>query len=235
MHSTELARLVETAGTDYVGVNLDSGNACWTLEDPIDNLRNLGKYIVTTSLRDSAVWNTDDGAAVAWTAMGEGQVDLEELLRALRRLCPNVPVHIETISGFNREFPYLKPEFWKAWPHMPAESFAHFLALREEGHAAFRPYKRQTARTRPKSRAELSDGRDRAQHSLLQDGASSLKFGVLSPSGVSCSISGHDRRTGVGRFTLPQLREAQLLWSWRIRQPDGVRFQTRENQPERSG
>ena len=43
MHSTELAKLVETAGTDYVGVNLDSGNALWTLEDPIDNLRNLGK------------------------------------------------------------------------------------------------------------------------------------------------------------------------------------------------
>ena len=118
MHSTELARLVEAAGPDYVGVNLDSGNACWTLEDPIDNLRTLGKYTVTTSLRDSAVWNTDDGAAVAWTAMGEGQVDLKAYFALFDELCPNVAVHIETISGFNREFPYLKPEFWKAWPHM---------------------------------------------------------------------------------------------------------------------
>ena len=40
MHSTELARLVETAGTDYVGVNFDSGNALWTLEDPIEALGN---------------------------------------------------------------------------------------------------------------------------------------------------------------------------------------------------
>jgi len=133
MHSTELARLVEAAGPDYVGVNLDSGNACWTLEDPIDNLRNLGKYTVTTSLRDSAVWNTDDGAAVAWTAMGEGQVDLQAYFALFDQLCPSVAVHIETISGFNREFPYLKPEFWKAWPHMPAESFAHFLAFAKKG------------------------------------------------------------------------------------------------------
>ena len=105
MHSTELARLVEAAGPDYVGVNLDSGNACWTLEDPIDNLRTLGKYTVTTSLRDSAVWNTADGAAVAWTAMGEGQVDLKAYFALFDELCPNVAVHIETISGFNREFP----------------------------------------------------------------------------------------------------------------------------------
>src|SRR6476469_7920111 len=108
MHSTELAKLVETAGADYVGVNLDSGNALWTLEDPIDNLRNLAKYVVTTSLRDGVVWEIPDGAAVAWTAMGEGQMDLRNYFVLLDRLCPTVPVHIETISGFNREFPYKK-------------------------------------------------------------------------------------------------------------------------------
>src|SRR4051812_28608922 len=71
MHSTELARLIEAAGTDYVGVNFDSGNALWTLEDPVDCLENLAKYTVTTSLRDSAVWISEQGARVAWTAMGE--------------------------------------------------------------------------------------------------------------------------------------------------------------------
>ena len=133
MHSTELAQLVEAAGKDYVGVNLDSGNALWTLEDPIDSLHTLAPYVLTTSLRDSAVWETPNGAAVAWTAMGEGQIDLKAYFTAFRRLCPGVSVHIETISGFNREFPYLTPEFWKAWPAMPAERFAHFLALARHG------------------------------------------------------------------------------------------------------
>ena len=133
MHSTELVQLVEAAGKDYVGVNLDSGNALWTLEDPIDSLRTLAPYVLTTSLRDSAVWETPKGAAVAWTAMGEGQIDLKAYFAAFRQLCPGVPVHIETISGFNREFPYLTPEFWKAWPAMPADRFAHFLALAKHG------------------------------------------------------------------------------------------------------
>jgi sugar phosphate isomerase/epimerase len=141
MHSTELARLVETAGTDYVGVNLDSGNALWTLEDPIDTLRALGHLTLTTSLRDSAVWETPGGAAVAWTAMGEGQTDLKAFFTLFDELCPGVPVHIETISGFNRELPYLTADFWRAWPAMPASSFARFLAIAKQGkpRAPFRP------------------------------------------------------------------------------------------------
>jgi sugar phosphate isomerase/epimerase len=133
MHSTELRQLVETAGKDFVGVNLDSGNALWTLEDPLDNLRTLAPYVLTTSLRDSAVWETPKGAAIAWTAMGEGQIDLKTYFDEFRTLCPGVPVHIETISGFNREFAYLTPEFWRAWPAMPAERFARFLMIAKAG------------------------------------------------------------------------------------------------------
>lgn len=133
MHSTELVQLVEAAGKDFVGVNLDSGNALWTLESPIDSLRTLAPYVLTTSMRDSAVWETTKGAAVAWTAMGEGQIDLKSYFDAFRQLCPGVPVHIETISGFNREFAYLTDEFWKAWPKLPAGSFARFVALAKQG------------------------------------------------------------------------------------------------------
>jgi len=133
MYSSEVVQLVEAAGKDYVGVNLDSGNALWTLEDPLASLEVLGPLTVTTSLRDSAVWRTPHGASVQWTAMGEGDIDLVAYFARFKRLCPGVPVHIETISGFAREFPYLNPEFWKAWPDMPASSFARFVAIAERG------------------------------------------------------------------------------------------------------
>jgi sugar phosphate isomerase/epimerase len=102
MHSTELARLVEAAGTDFVGVNFDSGNALWTLEDPLDALGNLGRYTVTTSLRDSAVWETPTGAAVAWTAMGEGEIDLDAFFTRFDQLCPGIAVTSRQL-GFNCE------------------------------------------------------------------------------------------------------------------------------------
>ena len=133
LHSTELVRLIEVAGADYVGANLDMGNALWTLEDPLDSLETLGRYALTTSMRDSAVWTSENGARVAWTAMGDGHIDLKTYFARFRELCPGVPVHIETISGFNREFAYLRPEFWKAWPDMPARSLARFEALARKG------------------------------------------------------------------------------------------------------
>lgn len=133
MQARELVHLIESAGRDYVGANMDSGNAVWTLEDPMVSLEILGPYAVTTSLRDSAIWESEKGAVVQWTAMGDGTVDLKTYFNRFAELCPNVPVHIETISGFNREFPYLQPEFWEAFPKMPAADFAKFVALARNG------------------------------------------------------------------------------------------------------
>lgn len=133
MQAHEVVQLIEEAGKEFVGANLDSGNATWTLEDPIANLEVLGPYALTTSLRDSAVWESENGATVQWTAMGDGNVDLKRYFERFRALCPTVPVHIETISGFNREIPYLKPEFWAAYNDVRASDFAKFVALAKSG------------------------------------------------------------------------------------------------------
>ena len=85
---------------------------------------------MTTSLRRVA-WDYED--ASQWTAMGEGQIDWRKYFARFAELCPNVPVHIETISGFARPFPFLKGDFWKAWPKRSARDFARFLALARRG------------------------------------------------------------------------------------------------------
>lgn len=133
MQAWELVELIEAAGKDFVGANMDSGNAVWTLEDPLANLETLAPYVLTTSLRDSAIWESEHGATVQWTAMGDGTVDLKTYFQRFAELCPQAPVHIETISGFNREFAYLKPEFWKAFPKAKAADFARFVALAKRG------------------------------------------------------------------------------------------------------
>ncbi|HKQ37277.1 MAG TPA: sugar phosphate isomerase/epimerase, partial [Verrucomicrobiae bacterium] len=133
MQAWELVTLIEEAGKDYVGANMDSGNATWTMEDPLASLEILGPYVVTTSLRDSAVWDSQNGATVQWTAMGDGMVDWKAYFARFHELCPNVPVHIETISGFNREIPFLKGDFWKVWPKARAVDLAKFLALARKG------------------------------------------------------------------------------------------------------
>lgn len=133
MQSWELANLIEEAGKEYVGANVDSGNATWTMEDPLQNLETLAPYVLSTHFRDSMVWESANGATVQWTAMGEGNVDLQKYVARFVELCPGVPIDIEVISGFPRELKYLHQDFWKVWPKVPAKNFARFLALAKTG------------------------------------------------------------------------------------------------------
>jgi sugar phosphate isomerase/epimerase len=133
MQAWEVVQLIEMAGKDFVGANMDSGNATWTAEDPMRSLEILGPYALTTSLRESAVWESENGATVQWVAMGDGNTDLKAYFKRFAELCPGVPVHVETISGFNRDVPYLKPEYWKVFPKARAQDLAAFIAYAKKG------------------------------------------------------------------------------------------------------
>jgi sugar phosphate isomerase/epimerase len=132
MHSWELKDLIEEAGPDFVGVNIDSGNAAWTLEDPMDVLETLGRYTICSSLRDNMIWETPDGAAVQWTAVGDGLIDWKTYVALWVQLCPKVPIQIETISGFSKNFPYKGDAFWANYDKRP-EKLAKFEALAKRG------------------------------------------------------------------------------------------------------
>lgn len=133
LQSGELVELIEEAGSDYVGATMDSGNATWTLESPMDNLENLGPYAVSAGIRDSAIWEDETGAQVQWMAMGEGHVDWASYLDRFRQLCPECPFQLEIISGARRGFPYLEKSFWSPYKHIPAPAFAGFVAMAREG------------------------------------------------------------------------------------------------------
>ncbi len=133
MQGWELARLIEQAGPEFVGATIDPGNATWTLEDPMDNLEALGPHILCSGIRNSVVWETEEGAQVAWTSPGEGLTDMKAYAKRYFELAPDAPFIIETISGFSKPFPHLRPEFWQGYEQIPAKKFAAFLALAKKG------------------------------------------------------------------------------------------------------
>lgn len=134
MQARELKRLIESAGPDFVGACLDSGNPLWALEDPHLTLETLAPYVLTSHIRDSAVWRVPEGAAVAWVRMGEGNVGIDDYVRKYRQLCPGRALSLEVIVTGPRIYPYLSdPKFWDAYRTTPAWEFSRFLALVEKG------------------------------------------------------------------------------------------------------
>jgi sugar phosphate isomerase/epimerase len=131
----EVKVIIEEAGKDFVGSNLDTGNPMWLLEDPLLTLEILGPYVVTTHIRDSALYEHPRGAAFQWVALGDGSMDLARIASLFRQVCPQAAMQLEIITGRPPQLlPYLEPEFWKAFPKLPSSDFARFLALAKRGH-----------------------------------------------------------------------------------------------------
>lgn len=140
MQARELKMLVEAAGPEIAGVCLDSGNPVWTIEDPHLTLDTLAPYVLTSHMRDSALWRTPDGLAVRWTRMGEGNMGMEDYLRKYIAKCPGKAVSLEIIvSQQPRIFRYADPAFWDLYRNMPAWEFARFLALCDKGTPVLEP------------------------------------------------------------------------------------------------
>lgn len=133
MQARELKTLIEEAGRDFVGVCLDSGNPLWTIEDPHLTLETLHPYVLTSHVRDSAVWRVKEGAAVAWVRMGEGNVGIDDYVRKYQQLCPGRALSLEVIVTGPRVFAFEDPKFWEAYRATPAWEFERFLAIAEKG------------------------------------------------------------------------------------------------------
>jgi sugar phosphate isomerase/epimerase len=133
MQGWELKNLIEAAGREFVGACLDSGNPCWTLENPHATLDALHPYVLTSHVRDSAVWRTPQGAAVSWVRMGEGNVDIDSYCRKYAELCPGRALSMECIVMGPRMFNYKDAAFWDAYRDVPAWNFERFAEIAENG------------------------------------------------------------------------------------------------------
>ncbi len=133
MQAWELAELIAAVGADTVGATLDTGNATWTLEDPLGCLETLAPHTLASGIRDSMIWETPNGAAVAWTAIGEGCVDFKAITKRWAELMPEQAVILEIISGFSKGFDYHKADFWKPYTDVRAAELLRFQALAKLG------------------------------------------------------------------------------------------------------
>jgi len=133
MQAREVKTLIEEAGTDIVGSCRDSGNPLWAIEDPHLTLETLAPYVLTSHLRDSAVWRTAEGSAVQWVRLGEGNVGIDRYLSRFAELCPGKTVSLEVIVTGPVAQRFMEPGFWQAYRKTPAWEFARFLALAERG------------------------------------------------------------------------------------------------------
>ncbi len=151
-------QVIETAGKEFVGSYLDTGNPVFVAEDPVTTIEELGPYAVSFHLRDSVVYQEPDGIAVQWVPLGEGTMDFKALVAKAAAILPKVYIYCKPITARPPVvLPVYSEEFWTKWfPRGRSRDFARFQALARRG----RPY------NKPHVMADLPEVRDRYMDAL---------------------------------------------------------------------
>ena len=151
LQAWEFRDLVEAAGTDFVGIYLDTGNPVFVMEHPLTTVETLGKYAATFHLRDSVVYQHPKGIAVQWVPLGEGTVDFTQIVARARELCPQVHIYVKPITGRPPVvIPVYEESHWKQWfPRARSADFARFLELASQGEPYAKPMVVEDLQGRP--------------------------------------------------------------------------------------
>jgi sugar phosphate isomerase/epimerase len=113
-HAAELAELLQLIDSPRVGACVDFGNNISLLESPLETVRTLAPFAVTTHLKDMAVKPTAEGFGLSEVPLGEGFLPLAEIIAVLRVQRPDVPMCLEMITRDPLPVPYKTDRYWIA-------------------------------------------------------------------------------------------------------------------------
>lgn len=136
LQAWETRTLIETAGKEFVGSYLDTGNPVFVAEDPMTTVEELGPFAATFHMRDSVVYESPGGIAIQWVPLGAGTVDFKAIVaRAAELMSPSVYVYCKPITARPPVIlPVYDNAFWtKYFPRARSRDLSGFLALAKRG------------------------------------------------------------------------------------------------------
>jgi len=131
--AAEQAAWMKSLGSEWVGVCLDFGNNLSLCEDPMETARTLAPYVVYAHIKDMAVEEYEEGFLLSEVPMGEGFLDLKQIMQLLRQKDPNMIFNLEMITRDPLKIPVYTPKYWAtfddAYSPLPGRDLAAVLAL----------------------------------------------------------------------------------------------------------
>jgi sugar phosphate isomerase/epimerase len=131
--AAEQAAWLKRLSSEYVGVCFDFGNNLSLCENPTETLRTLLPYVFFTHIKDMAVEDYEDGFLLSEVPLGEGILDLKEMVQLLRQKDPNIIFELEMITRDPLKIPVFTPKYWAtfddSYSPLPGRDLANTLLL----------------------------------------------------------------------------------------------------------
>lgn len=120
----EWLELMKTISSPQMGLCLDTSSSLGLLELPLDVVRQLAPYTFSVHLSDLALHQVEDGFEMVVAPLGQGSLDLPELLRVLRSVAPQVEYHLKMPTVAAQSIPCLRDSYWKTMPDKSGRDLA---------------------------------------------------------------------------------------------------------------
>ena len=125
----EFLALLKEFESEAIGVTFDFGNNLSLLEDPHALCEALAPYILTTHVKDMGLRPYEDGFLLSEVPLGQGVLDLPQLIRTCQRKNPNVQLNLEMITRDPLQVPCFSETYWATMKTVPASDLATILRL----------------------------------------------------------------------------------------------------------
>lgn len=120
--------LLEQYSSEYLGVALDTGNNLSVLDDPLETVRKLAPYTVNVHLKDMAVEESPTGFRMSEVALGDGMLDMQQIVDTVRAARPEVHFSLEMIVRDPLEVPCLTDKYWSSFDDLNGVHLARALS-----------------------------------------------------------------------------------------------------------
>ena len=124
---------LKRVSSEWFGVCVDIGNNISLCDDPMEMVRAYAPYAFDCHLKDMAVDEYPEGFLLAEVPLGQGIIDLREVINILRRANPNLKFGLEMITRDPLKIPVLTQKYWvtfdDSYSPLPGRDLARTLAM----------------------------------------------------------------------------------------------------------
>jgi sugar phosphate isomerase/epimerase len=135
----ERVALLEHIDSEFVGCCVDTGNSFALLDDPIETVRAFAPWAHSVHLKDQAVQIYEEGFLLADVSLGEGFLDLKQMVGILRAAKPKLRFSLELITRDPLKVPCLAESYAKPFPNLHEADIKRTLRAVREGAAESLP------------------------------------------------------------------------------------------------
>jgi sugar phosphate isomerase/epimerase len=126
-----LFEMCEAEPADWLGICLDTMNLLTMLEDPAEATKRILPWVVSTHIKDGGIKIDEKGLTTFTSPIGEGIVNLKEIIILLETLPRQINLSIEDHGG-SFFLPVYDPDFLTEFPDLTASEFIKLTSLASE-------------------------------------------------------------------------------------------------------